>query len=277
MARSTSTKKKTSAGMRLLPALIAASMILFYCGCGGSEESGAGTDEPIGDQDLAEEIFRDDFNGSQVDGSVWQVATWSEHGGQTGSERCYVEDGRLNLIFTNDAVEGYLSSAIQSWDSFLYGRWEARLKPSGVPGVLNSMYTIDWGGGDGTKQEIDIEFLTYSFTDDAGEVHFAVHADGFTSFNTNPDVEIDFNPADDFHIWGFEITPEQIQWFVDDTVLLTYIYADHDIAIDAPYQLKFNAWSAEHWINGPPEANVPCIYQIDWIRFIPYSGAGPGD
>lgn len=263
--------KMRTSGLLFSLALLAAAAILLCSGCGGSEETAPQAYDSEGEQELAKEIFRDDFNNAQVNSAVWQVATWSEHGGQTGTERCYVENGLLNLIFINDTDEGYLSAAIQSRDSFLYGRWEARLKPSGVPGVLNSMYTIDWGVGTGTKQEIDIEFLTYSFTDAAGEVHFAVHADGFRSFNTNPDVELDFNPANDFHVWGFEITPDRIQWFVDDTILLTYRYVDHDIAIDAPYQLKFNTWSAEHWINGPPDENVLCVYQIDWISFTPYT------
>lgn len=218
------------------------------------------------------EAFRDDFNGTEVDSSFWQVATWAEHGGQTGTERCYVEDGYLNLIFINDSDEGYLSSGIQTRDTFLYGRWEARLKPSSVPGILNSMFTIDWGDGSDsyTRQEIDIEFLTNSFAQESGQVHYAVHARDRESFETNPDVALDFNPSDDFHVWGFEITPEHIQWFVDDTVLMTYVYSQGDITINAPYQLKFNSWTSTQWVGGPPEPDVPCIYQIDWIRFIPY-------
>jgi beta-glucanase (GH16 family) len=214
--------------------------------------------------------FEDDFNDEQINESVWQIATWVEHDGQTGRGRCYSENGYLNLVFINDSAEGYLSSAIQTREEFLYGRWEARLKPSSVPGVLNSMYTIDWDDGDGTKQEIDIEFLTYTFADNSGEVHFAVHADGLNSFNTNPDIELDFNPSDDFHVWGFEITPLYVQWFVDDLILLTYTYSENDIVIDSEYQLKFNFWSQENWINGPPVENTECIYQIDWIRFYPY-------
>jgi len=38
-----------------------------------------------------------------------------------------------------------------------------------------------------------------------------------------------------------------------------------------PYQLKFNVWSAEKWINGPPEPDVEAVYLIDWIRFTPYT------
>lgn len=232
---------------------------------GGSATGGSGGILPT---------FEDDFEGTEVDTNLWQVATWMEHGGQTGVDRVYVEDGKLHLVFVDDSALGYLSSAIQTREEFLYGRWEARLRPSSVPGVLNSFYTIDWDDtddpqstSDGTKQEIDIEFLTYSFGSDTGQVHYAVHAEGLTSFGTNPDIDLGFNPSDDFHVWGFEITPEHIQWFVDGQVLLTYTYGEQAISIDAPYMLKLNAWSSTNWINGPPETDVPCIYEIDWIRF----------
>ena len=221
--------------------------------------------------------FFDDFDGSAVDTSKWQVATWVEHGGQTGAERCYVEDGNLKMIFVNDSSQGYLSSAIQTRDEYYFGRWETRLKPSNVPGVLNSMFTIDWentvapGTGDGTKQEIDIEFLTYAFTGTDGKVHFALHAAGHPSTDTNPDIELGFDPSADFHIWGFDISPEKIDWFVDDQVLMTIHYSENAISIDAPYQLKFNFWSQTKWINGPPAPDVECVYLIDWVRFTPYT------
>ena len=219
-------------------------------------------------------IFFESFD--TLDTSVWQVATWSEHGGQTGYERTYVEDGKLNMVFINDSVEGYLNASINTWNEYLYGTWEASLKPSSVPGVLNSFFTIDWDDmsnssstSDGTKQEIDIEFLTYTFADDFGRVHHAVHAEGYSSFESVPDIALDFNPSDDFHTYGFEITPEYIRWFVDDITLRTYTYSEGEISITDPYQLKLNVWSMENWINGPPEADVESVYQIDWIRFTP--------
>jgi beta-glucanase (GH16 family) len=222
------------------------------------------------------EAFRDDFNIDTVDASVWQVATWSEHGGQTGTERCFAKNGYLNMKFINNNGT-FLSSAIQTRKEFLYGRWEARIKPSSVPGVLNSLYTIDWDdisttntGDDGTKQEIDIEFLTFAFGSGKGKVHFAVHASGLQSFDTNPDIDLNFDPSADFHVWGFEIAPDHLEWFVDNTTLLTYKYSKHPVAINSPYQLKLNFWSQANWINGPPASGVECLYLIDWIRFIPY-------
>ena len=218
--------------------------------------------------------FEENFN--SIDESVWQIATWAEHGGQTGRERCYAQNGFLNLVFINDSGT-YLSSAIQTRAEFGYGRWEARLKPSSVPGVLDSFYTIDWIADEGasqTQQEIDIEFLTYTFADDAGKVHYAVHANDSGSFETNPDIPVEFNPSDDFHVWGFEITPTHISWFVDGETIQTYTYADPCPFIDKLYQLKLNTWSSTHWINGPPAPGVACIYQIDWIKFYPYDPDG---
>jgi beta-glucanase (GH16 family) len=247
-------------------------LLLFSC---SPESPGNGYEEP--DEPYSDEVFRDDFNGESIDTSVWQIATWQEHGGQTGIERCYASDGLLHMVFINDSAQGYLSAALQTRGEFFYGTWEARLKPSSIPGVLNSFYTIDWdntttpdSGSDGTKQEIDIEFLTDSFGEGSGEVHFALHEAGKESFETNPDISLDFNPSDDFHIWGFEITPEQVRWFVDDTDLCTYSYDGNPITITAPYQLKLNVWTSNTWINGPPVADTPCFYEIDWIQFTPY-------
>mgnify|MGYP001202166404 CR=1 FL=1 len=229
--------------------------------------------------------FRDDFDGTAVDESAWQIATWVEES-RTSRDRCYVADGRLNLVFIYEGEDAqgndiFNGAAIQTRDEFLYGKWEASLKPTGVSGVLNSMYTIDWDNtstdysySDGTKQEIDIEFLTKSFGSSSGQVHYAVHQSGRESFDTNPDVDLGFNPSDDFHTYAIEITPERIRWSVDGAMLREYVYAGNAIRINAPYQLKFNVWSqngASTWVGGPPPVGTECVYQIDWISFTPYN------
>lgn len=218
----------------------------------------------------------DDFNTANIDPSVWQVATWNEHGGQTGHERTFIKDGKLNMVFRNDSQKGFLSSAIQTRKLFKYGTWKASLKPTSCRGVLNSMYTIDWddpskpGDADGSKEEIDIEFLTNSFSSNSGRVHFALHKAGKQSWDTNPDVPLAFNPSDAFRTYGFTVTPEKIEWFVDNesNVLKTYKYSGNPISIDNGYNFKLNVWSQYgQWIGGPPAQNTDCAYQIDWIQF----------
>lgn len=265
----TKKRKRSNIVRKGLLATMLFSIILTSC----SEDEG--NDSTKDGDKVGKVVFREDFNQPNIDENVWRIGTWSEHGGQLSRDRCFVKDGYLNLLFINDK-DKFKSSAIQSKDEFLYGKWEVRLKPASVPGVLNSFYTIDWddrqvnGDADGSKQEIDIEFLTRSFTPDNGKVHFAVHASGLTSFETKPDIELGFNPSDDFHVWAINITSEFIEWSVDGRVLQTYKYNEHDIQIDKPYSLKLNHWSAVNWVQGPPESGVKCEYLIDWIQFTTY-------
>ncbi len=216
-------------------------------------------------------VFEENFD--KIDSTVWEVAGWVEES-KTSPARCTVSNGMLNMIFKYDsASKSNLGSALQTRQTFLYGRWEYRAKPSDVKGVLNSFYTIDWGDkGKGTRQEIDIEFLTFQFGKGSGRVHCAVHAAGKKSFDTHPDAPLSFNPSEDFHIYGFEVTPEKIEWFADKKVICSYTYSGNDIKIDAPYMLKMNFWSNKNWIKGPPPGDVECVYQIDWIKFYPYIG-----
>ncbi len=220
--------------------------------------------------------FEDDF--TALNTSVWQVAIWQEES-LTSPSRCYVDNGILKLVFRYEPSSSpqYLGAALQTYDTFLYGRWEARLKPSSAAGVLNSMFTIDWDNmstatsADGTKQEIDIEFLTKSFGAGSGRVHYALHdQDHKNAAATNPDILLGFNPSDDFHVYGFEITPQHVQWIVDGSVMYTYTYSGNPVAINSQYQLKFNTYTSVNWVGGPPAANSDCIYQIDWVRFYPY-------
>jgi len=257
---------------------------LLVCDSDSSRGNNGSPENPTVTQDVCAAFnggsgsLCEDFNGETIDPAIWQVANWQEET-LTSPDRCYIENGVLKMILVNSPSNGFLGAAIQTWSEFGYGRWEARLKPTSIRGALNSFFTIDWndtdnpGDGDGTKEEIDIEFLTNSFGEDSGEVHFAVHEYGSTSFNTNPDIDLEFNPSDEPHVWGFEITPDQIQWFVDGSVLQTYTYSGNPISIDEPYQLKLNVWTQNGgWVGGPPEENVECIYQIDWITFTPYTG-----
>ena len=226
----------------------------------------------IGNIEARAEIFFDDFSGASVNTSVWTVATWAEHGGQTSADRCYVSDGNLVMEFVNDDGT-YLSSAIQTKAQFLYGKWEARVKTPATAGVLTSFFTIDWDNedvdpatNDGTYQEIDIEILSKYPT----KMHRAVHETGETSFQTNPDDDLGVDLSADFHTIGYIISSTAITWQLDGETVGTYTYGvDGNIYIDATYMLKLNMWSAVTWIEGPPTSGVTCTYLIDWIRFTP--------
>lgn len=220
----------------------------------------------------AEPSFADDFApGWPTQRELWQVATWKQNGTQMAPERCRVDaDGFL--MQTVLAGKPFLGGSVQSKREFGFGRWIARVRPSAVPGVLNSIFTKDWDDlktpqptNDGNKGEVDIEFLTSTFAPGAGEVHLAIHLkDRPNHWELN--VPLDFNPSDAFHDWGFDILPDRVVWHVDGRIIGTWAYTP-EFRIEPGYEFFFNSWTMEKWIKGPPATQAD--YRIDWVKFFP--------
>jgi beta-glucanase (GH16 family) len=220
----------------------------------------------------AEPAFQDNFDaGWSKDQKDWRVATWKQNGTEMSPERC-ADDGKGYLVQTVLAGEPYRGGSMQTAKEYPYGRWVARLKPSSVPGVLNSMFTDDWENmtteepNDGTKYEVDIEFLTYTFGKKSGKVHLAVHVPGVKNAFVE-DVPLKFNPSDDFHVWGIDLLPDRIVWHVDGKELRTWKAPAGQEPPAVGHEMFFNSWTSPKWIKGPPKEDAK--YHIDWVRFYP--------
>jgi beta-glucanase (GH16 family) len=191
-------------------------------------------------------------------------------------DRCRI-DGQGHLVQTVLAGEPFQGGSIQSKREFGYGRWVARVKPSSVPGVLNSIFTKDWDDlktpgdeHDGKKAEVDFEFVTHTFGGGKGEAHLAIHLKGHTPL-WHLDIPLDFDPSQDFHEWGFDILPDRVVWHVDGKVVHTWLYTDEHF-VDPDYEFFFNSWSRAKWLKGPPATDAD--YLIDWVKFYPFKADG---
>lgn len=220
----------------------------------------------------AEPTFADDFApGWPKQQGLWRVATWKQNGNQMGPERCRVDANGI-LVQTVLAGKPFQGGSVQGKREFGYGRWIARVKPSAVPGVLNSIFTKDWDDlktakpdNDGKMGEVDIEFLSHTFAPGKGQVHLAIHLKDRHNLWVR-DVPLDFNPAEAFHDWGFDILPDRVVWHVDGRIIETWTHTP-EFRIDPDYEFFFNSWTAEKWIKGPPAQTAE--YRIDWVRFHP--------
>lgn len=214
-----------------------------------------------------EDTFDPDWGRTQTD---WQVATWVQNGTQMSPARCRTnEEG--HLVQTVKAGMPYRGGSLQTKREFGYGRWLARVRPSSVPGALNSIFTKDWEDlttetpNDGRKAEVDIEFLTYTFGKGKGQVHLAIHLLDKTPL-WHADVDLDFDPSEAFNVWGFDILPDRVVWHVNGKVIHTWMYTKEDY-VDPGYEMFFNSWTRDVWILGPPREDAE--YRIDWVRFHP--------
>ena len=222
----------------------------------------------------AKPSFEDDFlPGWEKNQKAWAVATWRQNGTQMSPERC-ATDGKGFLVQTVKAGDPPLGGSLETRGEFRYGRFVGRLKPAPVAGALNSFFTDDWDdkttpetGSDGTKFEVDIEFVTASFGPGRGQVELALHSAFGKKTPYGKKVDLDFNPSDDFHIYAIDILPDAIIWYCDGREIGAYRCAAGEKVPDIGHELFMNSWTAVKWVKGPPKADA--TYCIDWVRYYP--------
>jgi hypothetical protein len=86
-----------------------------------------------------------------------------------------------------------------------------------------------------------------------------------------------FNPASDFHTYGFEWTPQYVAWFVDGKEVHRQTGA-HIEALNLPQKIMMNIWNPvyEGWVGTWNENVLPAFAYYDWVRYSAYT-PGTGD
>jgi len=167
-------------------------------------------------------------------------------------------------------AKSYKGAEYRTKASYLYGKFEARLKSNGKEGMLASFFTYNDSNPATPWAEIDIEILG-RYTDDvqfntitAGTVnHVSHHFAGF-------------DPAADYHTYGFEWTPDYVAWFVDSVEVYRQS-GSHIATLNQSQKIMMNVWNPtmENWAGTWNEAVLPAFAFYDWVRYSSYTpGAG---
>jgi len=207
--------------------------------------------------------FFDGFDGSGGPaGANWEVANWA-NGDIFGCTFAYSEawlTGASNLVLNvNSSVPSAIKCAeIRSWQSFTYGKFVTRMKPSTIAGADTSMFLYTGNAGTSNHFEIDIEFINAGKT-----LHTNVWKAGVQNYKQFP-----VNPG-----WitiGFEWRPTYVRWFtVADSGAETEIRRVN-VAVSAPMRLMLNHWvgnnssGALNFVGQYNGAGGPAYY--DWVK-----------
>ena len=166
------------------------------------------------------------------------------------------------------AVAGkpYKGAEYRTKQSFLYGRFETRMKANGREGMLSSFFTYNDTYPATAWNEIDIEILG-RYSDD---VQFNTITPGSTNHASHQFVS--FNPALDFHEYGFEWTPNYVAWFVDSVEVYRQT-GPHIATLNISQKLMMNVWipSSEAWAGKWNDAVLPAFAYYDWVRYASYT------
>jgi GR25 family glycosyltransferase involved in LPS biosynthesis len=139
-------------------------------------------------------------------------------------------------------VRGYSAASISSRDRFLFGRFEADLQASRVPGIVTGFFLHR----DSPRQEIDVEIvgsrsnrlLVNVFYNPGGEgANFDYGYRGSPSW-----IELGFDASESTHRYAVEWRPDQIRWLVDEKLVHERANWDPTPIPQLPMTLHVNTW-----------------------------------
>lgn len=175
---------------------------------------------------------------------------------------CYVP------LIAQDCVGG----AIRTDETYLYGRFETRMRSAAGSGVVSSFFMYNLDGNCNwpvENNEIDIEMTGIS-----EDIYFTTHYPGPWFHSDSYDVS--FNPHLQMHDYAFEWEPGIVRWFVDGN--LVNVQAQSFVAdLIHPMPIIMNLWAvdAPSWAGPWDPAILPVTSAYEYVKCYAYTpGAG---
>ncbi|WP_426174131.1 family 16 glycosylhydrolase [Massilia sp. TWR1-2-2] len=239
--------------------------------------------------------FADEFNGSAVDTSKWEVQTgdgcsyglcgWGNNELQSyQAANAVVANGVLTITAKKQRVgaKAYTSARLRTLNrpgggQWTHGRFEARMKTPSGSGMWPAFWmlpantTVAWPA----SGEIDIQESTGQKSMFAwGTVHYgssnANHQFLSTQIYRQPD-----SFADGFHVYSVNWSPYKISWYIDDVLYATKTPADMANSADwtfesYQYYLLLNLAVGGNLGGAVDDSKLPQTLQVDYVRGYAY-------
>jgi hypothetical protein len=161
-----------------------------------------------------------------------------------------------------------IGGAISTEETFLYGRFEVRMRSAAGDGVVSSFFLYHLNVGCNWPEEnneIDIEM-----TGNAEDVIFTTHYPDLSYLSEYYSPE--FNPHEGLQDYAFEWEPGIVRWFVNDELI--YVQEQDFVAqLIHPMNVVMNLWASENenW-TGPWDPSImPLDSQYDYVKCYNYT------
>ena len=180
------------------------------------------------------------------------------------------------------AAKDYLGAELDTQESFMYGRFEARMYMAASSGLVSSMflyYNNSWLGEDKNEpwEEIDIEVLGKNPGSFQSNILSNTKEHQYSSEKHHS-----LNPAANagYHTYALVWTPEYVSWEIDGTEVRRDVsgvakskqgYEQVNTLLHKE-SLRFNLWAANDagWVGNFDTEALPQHQYINWIKVYSY-------
>jgi hypothetical protein len=169
-------------------------------------------------------------------------------------------------------AKSYKGAELRTRDTFLYGRFEVRMKSAEGSGLLSSFFTYhDTPNVPAQWNEIDIEILG-QYSD---QIQYNIITQGQINHVVNKIVR--FNPHQAFHVYAIEWTPDYVAWNVDGFEIYREVGSHVQQLIYQPKNMM-NIWPPDYpnWVGPFDPSILPVFAFYDWVKYYEYT-PGEGD
>lgn len=200
---------------------------------------------------------------------------YPNYGFNLGANDIILQTHGWNCCGLNDCDywEGCNSGAIRTHQSYLYGRFEVKMKSADGDGLVSSFFTYntnwDTDLGNLNWNEIDIEMTGNRDS----SVQFTTHHPGNpNSWSFGEIIDVEFNPHNTFNDYAFEWTPYYIKWFVND---IEVYQQNQNIVDDLNFSqtIMMNLWPSiwEDWTGEWNNQETPKHAYYDYVKYYEYN------
>lgn len=148
----------------------------------------------------------------------------------------------ISVLHEDLGVRKFGAAALTSRRDFLFGRFEAVLKPPQIDGIITGMFLHR----DSPRQEIDIEFLGKDPKKLLINVYYNPGCEGsrfdYGYRGTPVVIDLGFDATTDFHSYAIEWDENELRWYVDGVIVHTRSNWEPTPIPHLPMKFHLNCW-----------------------------------
>ncbi len=228
-----------------------------------SSSSSSSSSDTISVESVITTHFGDGFDSYNT--SVWSKSDGWTNGNMFNcgwkADHVIFSNGVMSLKLDNTSSSGkpYSSGELRTTNTYSYGLYQVRMKPTKNIGVVSSFFTYTGASFGTVWDEIDIEFLGKDTT----KVQFNYFTNGVGGHEKLYSLGFDASSA--YHTYAFNWQPSYIAWLVDGVE----VYRATVNIPTTPGRIFMNLWpgiTVDSWL-GAYNGATPLYAYYDWVAY----------